>query len=147
MLTTLHRAMCAYTRRSSQQAMRPGLALALQLLLVVSTAATDSQTSTAPLNVLMFAADDLRPQLNCYAPMTWAGSHATMSTPHIDALASLVVVSLCDLVPVPHTAHPLITLSVCPFPCAGRCVRVPREAHATECANCTDASATHHCVH
>jgi iduronate 2-sulfatase len=36
----------------------------------------------------MFAADDLRPQLNCFEPMEWLGDHVRMSTPHTDELAS-----------------------------------------------------------
>eukprot|EP00040_Diaphanoeca_grandis_P010578 m.54202 g.54202 ORF g.54202 m.54202 type:complete len:714 (+) comp21876_c0_seq1:230-2371(+) len=40
------------------------------------------------LNVLMLAADDLRPQLGCYSPMSWVGEHVTMHTPEIDAFAN-----------------------------------------------------------
>jgi iduronate 2-sulfatase len=40
------------------------------------------------INVLVFAADDLRPQLGCYEPLPSLGRHVPMSTPHIDELAA-----------------------------------------------------------
>eukprot|EP00037_Helgoeca_nana_P016342 m.153861 g.153861 ORF g.153861 m.153861 type:complete len:698 (+) comp23475_c0_seq2:76-2169(+) len=46
------------------------------------------------MNVLMIAADDLRPQLGCYQPEGWAGRHVEMHTPNIDALANRSVVFL-----------------------------------------------------
>jgi hypothetical protein len=69
----------------------------------VCTLAAQPHRSTTPgpvrakqkkMNVLMIAADDLRPQLGCYQPEGWAGRHVEMHTPNIDALANRSVVFL-----------------------------------------------------
>ena len=60
------------------------------------------------MNVLMFASDDLRPQLGCYQPEAWAGRHVAMHTPNIDALANRSVVflrSYCQQVCTPSNIH------------------------------------------
>ena len=56
------------------------------------------KTDDGRLNVLMVAADDLRPQLNTYMQdrddYPYAGKHAKMITPHLDALANRSTVFL-----------------------------------------------------
>ena len=53
------------------------------------------------MNVLMLAADDLRPQLNAFEPMEWVGRHVPMLTPATDELARRpVFLDLGSMLPV-----------------------------------------------
>lgn len=56
--------------------------------LLLSTVVVGADGVSPRMNVLMFAADDLRPQMNCFEPMEWLGDHVKMSTPHTDELAA-----------------------------------------------------------
>ena len=60
----------------------------LCLLVLCCLDLATAKVAKAALNVLMLAADDLRPQLNCFAPETWVGRHVPMATPATDELAS-----------------------------------------------------------
>lgn len=70
---------------------RVAVVVAVHLAIVLASA---SLTRGKRMNVLMFASDDLRPQLGCYQPEEWAGRHVQMHTPNIDALANRSVVFL-----------------------------------------------------
>ena len=67
---------------------------ALHVAVALTAASSPRAANNKKMNVLMFASDDLRPQLGCYQPEEWAGRHVQMHTPNIDALANRSVVFL-----------------------------------------------------